>query len=288
MNRVPKIFFAILACLVVTPVMFGQSVTLNWGNSPTPGIAGYTVERAIYTGSIPPASAFTPLNTTLIPGLTFTDSTVVSVPPVISSLSISSAPVGSTVTITGTGFGVAQGTVAFNATPAIVSSWSATSIVVTVPIGAITGNVVVTTPNGFAYVYAVTSSCPPGGCMSGGVVVATGTSVFSNELTGSSPSVTSVGVPFTVTTAPPPVAPTLTITVNPVASIANPFPTGTLFNLYCSLPGGPSILVNGAPFTASSYLMQPIPSGTTSCQAAALVPGGTAYVLGPAATISVN
>jgi len=67
-------------------------------------------------------------------------------PPSISSLSPTSGPVGSSVTITGTNFGTTQGTssVTFNGTTAIPGSWSATSIVVPVPSGATTGNVVVT------------------------------------------------------------------------------------------------------------------------------------------------
>jgi hypothetical protein len=53
------------------------------------------------------------------------------------------------VTITGTNFGATQGasTVTFNAIAAIPTSWSATSIVVSVPAGATTGNVVITVNN---------------------------------------------------------------------------------------------------------------------------------------------
>ena len=70
--------------------------------------------------------------------------TVVSAPS-ITSLSITSGAVGAAVTITGTNFGSSQGssTVTFNGTAATVTSWSATSIAVTVPTGATTGNVVV-------------------------------------------------------------------------------------------------------------------------------------------------
>ncbi|MCU1304992.1 MAG: repeat-associated core domain protein [Candidatus Sulfotelmatobacter sp.] len=71
--------------------------------------------------------------------------------PVISSITPSSAVPGTVVTITGTGFGASQGlsgTLAFGGVPAsqrvTASSWSAQKIVVTVPSGAITGNVVVT------------------------------------------------------------------------------------------------------------------------------------------------
>ena len=65
--------------------------------------------------------------------------------PSITSLSVTSGVVGISVTITGTNFGAIQdtGTVSFNGTDATPTSWSATSIVVTVPAEATTGNVVV-------------------------------------------------------------------------------------------------------------------------------------------------
>jgi len=67
--------------------------------------------------------------------------------PSITSLSPTSGAVGASVTITGTNFGSTPGTstVKFNGTTATtIGSWSATSIVATVPTGATTGNVVVT------------------------------------------------------------------------------------------------------------------------------------------------
>jgi IPT/TIG domain len=66
--------------------------------------------------------------------------------PHITKLSVTSGPVGTAVTITGTNFGSPQGsgTVTFNGTAATtITSWSATSIVTAVPTGATTGNVVV-------------------------------------------------------------------------------------------------------------------------------------------------
>src|SRR5437588_298211 len=69
------------------------------------------------------------------------------VPPTITSLSQTSGAVGVSITITGTNFGATQGssTVTFNGTSAgNASAWSATSITVTVPTGATTGDVVVT------------------------------------------------------------------------------------------------------------------------------------------------
>src|SRR6266851_3909086 len=66
--------------------------------------------------------------------------------PYISGLGVSSGPVGTSVTITGTNFGATQGssTVKFNGTAATPTSWGATSIAAQVPAGATTGNVVVT------------------------------------------------------------------------------------------------------------------------------------------------
>src|SRR5712692_10413160 len=65
--------------------------------------------------------------------------------PSITSLSPTTGAVGASVTIAGSNFGSSQGssTVKFNGTTATPTSWSATSIVVPVPSGATTGNVVV-------------------------------------------------------------------------------------------------------------------------------------------------
>ena len=64
--------------------------------------------------------------------------------PSITSLSPSAGPIGTSVTIAGANFGATTGTVKFNGTTATVTSWSPTSILVTVPSGATSGNVVVT------------------------------------------------------------------------------------------------------------------------------------------------
>ncbi len=97
--------------------------------------------------AIVPASATTGPLTVRVSGatsnsVTFTDLSQ----PIITSLSPTSGVVGAAVTIAGSNFGATQSgsTVVFNGTLATVSSWSATSIVATVPSGATTGNVVVT------------------------------------------------------------------------------------------------------------------------------------------------
>src|ERR1700730_8943149 len=66
--------------------------------------------------------------------------------PNITSVSPGSGAVGTAVVITGANFGATQGTstVTFGGVKATPKSWSGTSIVVPVPAGAVTGNVVVT------------------------------------------------------------------------------------------------------------------------------------------------
>jgi hypothetical protein len=104
--------------------------------------------------------------------------------PSITNVSPTSGPVGAPVTITGANFGATQGTstVTFNGTAATVSTWSATSIAVTAPAGALTGNVVVTV----------------GGVMSNAVVF---TVTSAPSITNVSPNSGPVGAPVTITGA---------------------------------------------------------------------------------------
>ena len=79
-------------------------------------------------------------------GVTFT----VPVAPIISSVSPTSGGIGTSVTITGSSFGNSQGqsTVSFNGAVATSVNWSDTQIVVPVPAGATTGQILVTTAGG--------------------------------------------------------------------------------------------------------------------------------------------
>jgi hypothetical protein len=90
--------------------------------------------------------------------------------PTITSLSPTSGPVGTSVTIAGMNFGSTQGTstVGFNGLTAAITSWSATSIVANVPNGATTGNVVVTVAGAASngQVFNVTGSDPSIGSLS--------------------------------------------------------------------------------------------------------------------------
>ena len=86
--------------------------------------------------------------------------------PGISSLSPTSGPVGTAVTINGANFGATQGasSVKFNGTAATPTNWSAGSIVVPVPTGATTGNLIVTVngvaSNAVPFTVTTTSSLP--------------------------------------------------------------------------------------------------------------------------------
>ena len=127
------------------------------------------------------------------------------VAPAIGSLSPDSGPEGTTVEITGTSFGAMQGTstVTFNGTGATPTSWSDTSITVTVPAGATTGSVVVTvggTPSdgaSFAVTPAIGSLSPIAG-PEGATVEITGTSFGAMQGTS---SVTFNGTPVATYTS---------------------------------------------------------------------------------------
>jgi YD repeat-containing protein len=102
--------------------------------------------------------------------------------PVIDSLTPSSGPTGTSVSISGSNFGATQGssTVTFNGVAATPTSWSSMSIVVPVPAAAYTGNVVATegvaSSNGvgFSVVPNITSLSPPSG-LAGATITITGT-----------------------------------------------------------------------------------------------------------------
>jgi hypothetical protein len=106
------------------------------------------------------------------------------VTPGVNSLSPSVGPVGTSIAISGTSFGATQGssTVTFNGvTATTVGPWSDTSITAVVPVGATTGNVVVTAASGiasngisFTVVPApgITSLTPSSGTIGSSVVIA--------------------------------------------------------------------------------------------------------------------
>lgn len=119
----------------------GSTASLN-GNSPFDNSSFENGESKFYTFNT--AGTFNYENGN---NPSFTGTVVVTKTPVITNINPSSGPAGTSVTITGTGFGDSQrsSTVSFAGTSATtISSWSDTQIVCTVPSGAASGNVVVT------------------------------------------------------------------------------------------------------------------------------------------------
>jgi len=164
-------------------------------------------------------------------------------PPSIASLNAVSGPVGTPVTITGSSFGVAQGTsaVLFNGTTATVTNWSDTSITATVPTGATTGNVVVdasgVNSNGVLFTVGVPPSITSLSLTSGPVgtsVTITGTSFGASQGTST--------VTFNGTTATP--------TSWSATSIVVPVPSGATSGNVVVTVGG--VASNGVPFTVTT------------------------------------
>ena len=114
--------------------------------------------------------------------------------PSITSLTPNSGAVGAAITIAGANFGSSQGSgsVTFNGTTATVTNWSATSIGVTVPSGATTGNVVVrasgVNSNGVSFTVAgtpsLTSLSPTSGAV-GASIALSGTNFGASQGSGS-------------------------------------------------------------------------------------------------------
>ncbi len=191
--------------------------------------------------------------------------------PNIASLSPTSGPVGTSVTITGSNFGVSQGTstVKFNGTTATPTSWSATNVVVPVPAGATSGNVVVTVggvaSNSVNFSVtptpSITSLNPSSGPVGASVTIAgsnfgatQGTSTLTFNGTSSTPtSWTAVSIVVPVPTGA--TTGNVVATVNSVPSNGINFtvlPTPTITNINpASAAIGTSVTIAGTNFGAS-------------------------------------
>jgi len=181
--------------------------------------------------------------------------------PQITGINPSSGTVRTSVTITGNNFGATQGsnTVTFNGTAASPTSWSATSIVVPVPSGATTGNVVVTTGGGASNGVTFTVTAPPSitslsptSGPAGTSIIITGTNFGSTQGTST--------VTFNGTTTTP--------TTWSATSIVASVPTGaTTGNVVVTVTG---LASNGVPFTVAT-----VTSNITLVQTASLDAGKT-------------
>lgn len=134
-----------------TSGVVGTSVTIsgsNFGSSQgTSTITFNGVQASVTsrkTGSIAATvpTAATTGSVVVTVGGTASNSVTFTVTPVISGLSPTSGAVGSSVTISGSGFGSSQGsnTVTFNGVSASTTGWTASAITASVPSGATTGD----------------------------------------------------------------------------------------------------------------------------------------------------
>ncbi len=170
--------------------------------------------------------------------------TITAAAPTLTSLSPTSGAVGGSVTLTGTNFGATKGTstVTFHGTTATPSSWSASSIVVPVPTGATTGNVVVTVAGvaSNAMTFTVTTAAPtvtslsPASGIAGASVTIVGTNFGATRGTST--------VTFNGTTATP--------SSWSATSIVVPVPASATSGNVVVTVGG--VASNGQPFTVSS------------------------------------
>jgi hypothetical protein len=195
--------------------------------------------------------------------------------PSIASVSPASGAVGSSVTIAGTNFGATQGTstVSFNGTAATPSSWSATSIVASVPAGATTGNVVVTvggvTSNGMSFTVTAASTAPniaslnPTSGLVGASVTITGTNFGATQGTST--------VSFNGTAATP--------SSWSATSVVAPVPTGATSGNVVVKVGG--VASNGVSFTVTTTsAMGPLKQSTVNSRYFVNPAGQPVYLTG--------
>jgi hypothetical protein len=169
----------------------GQSVTFNGISATISAWTSTSISAYVPAGATTGNVVVTTSEYQASNGVSFT------VPLIVTGLNTNSAPVGVAVSITGTGFGASQGTsaVSFNGTAATVTNWSATGITATVPLGATTGNLVVTvsgaSSNGIAFTVlpspAIGSLSPTSGSVTTSVLISG---------TGFGPNQNSVNVTF--------------------------------------------------------------------------------------------
>ncbi len=192
-------------------------------------------------------------------------------PPVIATMSPSSAGVGASVTINGTYFGTSQAssTVTFNGVPTTVSSWSDVQIVTSVPSGATTGPLVITvngansnSPQFDLTATPVITSISPSSATAGTVLTIAGTN-FGD-------AADSVAVNFPENVYPPP--PALTPISRSQTSITVAVPNA-------ATSGNVIVVVDGVSSAGSAFTFIPTPN-ITSLSTYSGVPGTSVNIYG--------
>ena len=125
---------------------FSGATTVTFDGIP----ADFTgVSATSITATVPAGASTGKIGVTTPGGSTLSSSNYTVTGPIITNFTPTSGPVGTLVTITGTGFSDVTG-VTFNGTSATFSLVSATQITATVPVGATTGKIGMTSPGGSA------------------------------------------------------------------------------------------------------------------------------------------
>src|SRR5712664_3129691 len=208
-------------------------------------------------------------------------------PPTITSLSQISGAVGVSITITGTNFGTLQGTstVTFNGTAAApASAWSTTSITVTVPVGATTGNVVVnvlgTASNGSPFTVAptITSLSQTSGAVGASIAI-TGTNFGTTQgastvtFNGTAAAAASAWSTTSITVTVPVGATTGNVVVNVLGTASNgsPFTVAPTITSLSQTSGavGASIAITGTNFGTTQGASTVTFNGTAAAAASA-------------------
>jgi len=116
---------------------FQSNDGINW--VPIGGTLEVSMAQNVYVGLAMGVGSSSSFQTGYLDNVSVTSTTLT--PPVITSVSATTGPIGSQVTISGSGFGASQGSsvVLLNDAPVTINSWSDTSITVTIPAGATSG-----------------------------------------------------------------------------------------------------------------------------------------------------
>jgi hypothetical protein len=120
---------------------FASSDGVNWvqvGTTQTISMA-----QSVYIGLAVTSGLTTALTTATFDNVSVNSASAPA--PVITSVSATTGPIGSQVTVSGSNFGATQASsvVLLNGTPVTINTWSTTSISITIPAGAISGPLVV-------------------------------------------------------------------------------------------------------------------------------------------------
>ncbi len=289
--------------VVITGTAFTGATSVTFGGVS----ASYTVNSSTQITATVPAGANTGSIVVVTAGGTATSATTYAVTPSITSFSPSSGPIGTSVTINGQAFTGATG-VAFNGTNATFTVVSNIQITATVPAGASTGTIAITTPSGsgtsgssFTVTATISGFAPASGIVGSSVII-TGTGFFgvtAVRVNGVNMASFTVDSPTQITAAIPTAATSGLISVTTAGGTANSASNFSIVPSITSLgttsgPVGTSVTINGSGFglataitfngvsatfsaSASPYtsITATVPAGATTGTVSVTTPGGT-------------